>query len=91
MNFYESAVKQIIKQQEAIIGPLAFDQATKIAGIQFDVNGEVKITGNGKDVLEDLVNKYSEFFGQASVEVCREAVRETSPKVSLEDLPDILK
>ena len=91
MISYEQIVAQIIKDQEAIIGPLASDQARKVGGIQLDTNGEVKITGNGKDVLGNLVNKYSEFFGQASVEVCKEAVKEVYPGVPSEDLPDILR
>lgn len=91
MSFYEQVASQIVKDQEAIIGPLAFDQARKVNGIQIDLNGTVKIIGNGKQILNDLVKVYSEFFGQASVEVCREAVREVGSAVTKEDLPDILK
>jgi hypothetical protein len=91
MSVYEQVASQIVKDQEAIIGPLAFDQARKVNGIQIDLNGSVKINGNGKQILTDLVKVYSEFFGQASVEVCREAVREVGSEVTKEDLPDILK
>lgn len=91
MNLYEQVATQIVKDQEAVIGPLAFDQARKVAGIQIDLNGKVKISGNGKEILTSLVKVYSEFFGQASVEVCKEAVREVNPSVPKEELPDILK
>lgn len=91
MSVYEQVASQIVKDQEAIIGPLAFDQARKVNGIQIDLNGGVKINGNGKQILTDLVKIYSEFFGQASVEVCREAVREVGSVATTEDLPDILK
>lgn len=91
MSVYEQVASQIVKDQEAIIGPLAFDQARKVNGIQIDLNGGIKINGNGKQILNDLVKIYSEFFGQASVEVCREAVRELGSAATTEDLPDILK
>jgi hypothetical protein len=91
MNTYEQVAAHIIKEQESIIGPLAFDQARKVNGIQIDLAGKIKITGNGKEILEHLVRQYSELFGSASVEVCKEAVREVNPAVSSDELPDILK
>jgi hypothetical protein len=45
MSVYEQVASQIVKDQEAIIGPLAFDQARKVNGIQIDLNGSVKING----------------------------------------------
>ena len=45
----------------------------------------------GKDVLDQLVRQYSELFGRASVEVCKEAVKEVDSSISSEELPDILK
>lgn len=91
MNSYEQVAAHIIKEQESIIGPLALDQARKVSGIQVLSNNDIKIVGDGKDVIEHLVRKYSELFGAASVEVCKEAVKEVNPTISSEDLPEILK
>ena len=91
MDTYAKVAKQIIKEQESIIGPLAFDQARKVAGIQIDQTGNVSITGDGKEVLDHLVRQYSELFGRASVEVCKEAVKEVSSSIDSNDLPEILK
>lgn len=91
MNPYEQVAAHIIKEQETIIGPLAFDQARKVNGIQIDSKGHIKIIGNGKEVIDHLVHKYSELFGAASVEVCKDAIKQLTPSISAEDLPEILK
>ena len=90
MNSYELAINKIIQEQQLIIGPLAFSQAQKVEGII--INGDkIELRGNGKDVLNNLVNRYSEFFGQASIEVCKDAVRDITAKMSPEEIPDSLK
>ena len=90
MDTYTAAVSNIIKEQQAIIGPIALDQAKKVAGLQ--VSGtDVKISGNKKEVLGNLVNQYEKLFGQASVEVCKEAFEPFTDKIPATDIPDILK
>jgi hypothetical protein len=84
-------IKQIVQSQEAVIGPLAVDQARRVAGLRFESNGEAILTRNSKDVLNDLVKQYERLFGKASVEVCKDAVKEMKPHPNPEDLPDILK
>lgn len=88
---YIEAAKKIIKQQESVIGPLAVDQARKVAGLQVSETGDLSLTGNGKDILAHLVEQYEHLFGQASIEVCKDAVREVKPPIATDDLPDILK
>ncbi len=90
MDNFTAAINNIIKEQQSIIGPIALDQAKKIAGLE--VNGtDVKISGNKKEVLTNLVNQYAKLFGRASVEVCKEAFEPYSDKISSTDVPDILK
>jgi hypothetical protein len=84
-------ITKIIQEQETIIGPIAFDEARKVAGLSIGSNGDVKITGNSKDVLGHLVEQYEHLFGRASVEVCKDAIKEVSPTPAPEELPDILK
>lgn len=90
MDLYNQAVSQIIKDQQAIIGPIALDQAKKVAGLEVS-GAEVKVTGNRKDVLGNLVNQYAKLFGRASVEVCKEAFEPFSEKIPATEIPDILK
>ncbi len=90
MDPYAQGISQIIKEQQAIIGPIALDQAKKVPGLE--VNGtDIKIAGNKKEVLTNLVNQYTKLFGQASVEVCKEAFSSFAEKIPPADVPDILK
>lgn len=90
MDTYQNAISQIIKQQQMIIGPVAIDQAKKVTGLNIDDVEHVAVKGDGREVLASLVRQYSKLFGQASVEVCKDAVREIKPPLSREDLPEIL-
>ncbi len=91
MDPFAQAISKIIKEQQAIIGPIALDQAKKVSGLEVGGADDVKITGNKKEVLGNLVNQYSKLFGKASVEVCKEAFSAVSDKISPSEVPDILK
>lgn len=91
MDPYTEAVTKIIKEQQSIIGPVALDMAKKVGGIQVGSVDDVKLIGNGKEVLASLVNQYAKLFGKASVEVCKEAFRQYSDKIPQSEVPDILK
>ena len=90
MDIYTSLVAQIIKQQATVIGPLALDQARKVSGLEIMNEGEIHLNGNGREILEKLVNEYSRLFGKASIEVCKDAIKEIQPPIKSEDLPSIL-
>jgi hypothetical protein len=91
MDILAQIVQKIIQEQEKIIGPIALEQAKQIEGLSVDwERREVKLTGDEKIVLENLVKKYQLLFGKASVEVCKEAVGLVDEKVSPKNLPDIL-
>lgn len=91
MDPYVEAVSRIIKEQQSIIGPIALDQAKKVVGLQVSGADDVKITGNKKEVLSNLVDQYAKLFGGASIEVCKEAFASVSDKIASTDTPDILK
>lgn len=91
MNIYEQAIARIIQAQEGIIGPVAKDQAGKIAGIKIQPDGTIHIDGDGRLALSNVVKQFSDFFGHASVLVCRDAVHEINPAIPADALPDDLK
>ena len=92
MDPVAQAVSRIIKEQQAIIGPVALEQAQKVDGLTIDWSKhEITVFGNTKEVLGNLVNQYAKLFGKASVEVCKEAIEPISDKIPQNDLPDILK
>lgn len=84
-SIFDQISVRIIKEQELIIGPVAWDEAKKVAGLKItDQNvGIVAFDGDPKDVLNRLVAQYSRLFGKVSTEVCREAVQDL-----LAELPD---
>ena len=85
------AASEIIKAQQSIIGPIAIEQAKSVPGLKLSNLSNIKISGDGKQVLTALVNIYSNFFGKASVEVCRDAIKEIKPPVPKDDLPAVLQ
>lgn len=90
----KTVVKSIVEHQQLVIGPLAVEQANKVAGISisYGANLQVKVTGSDTEkILTELVSQYEQLFGRASVEVCRDAVKEIKPKVDSAVLPQILQ
>ncbi|MBI1872186.1 hypothetical protein HYS10_02075, partial [Candidatus Collierbacteria bacterium] len=72
-------------------GPLALEQAKKVSGLEVSSADDVKVTGNGKEVLDNLVKQYEKLFGKASIQVCKEAFEPYSDKIPANEVPDILK
>lgn len=86
-------IKVIIEHQQMVMGPLALVQANKVSGLKA-LDGDnitVEVNGDVKTVLTELVKKYEEMFGRASIEVCKDAVKEVKPPVPPDDLPEILQ
>ncbi len=91
MDIFAQLAERIIKEQESIIGPIALEQARKVPGLEVDwQKKEVKIQGDEKAAVEQLIEKYRDFFGNASVEVCRDAVKSIIDKVPQGELPPLL-
>lgn len=92
MNDTARLVTYIIKEQAAIIGPVAWQEAEKVSGLRIDINNhEVHLEGNPREVLEKLVTQYERLFGKASREVCRDAVRPYVAQISPDQLPEVLR
>jgi hypothetical protein len=92
MDIFSQLASSIIKEQETIIGPVAIEQAQKVSGLTIDsATRSVSLSGNKTEVIEQLIEKYRDLFGMASVEVCRDAVRSLLPKVPKDQLPTLLQ
>lgn len=91
IQFPQIAIR-IIKEQELVIGPLAWDEARKVAGLNFDQShNSVSMTGDSKDVINHLVAQYERIFGKASHAVCHDAVQDLIAEMSPEEIPSSLK
>ena len=95
MTTLDKIAGKIIKEQELIIGPLAWEEASSVQGLKV-VNretGEVTIEG-GKDartVIDELVSRYVDLFGRAAREACREAAVALVADLQPSEIPSSLK
>lgn len=92
MDIYSKLVEKIIIEQENIVGPLALEQAKKVSGLSINwEKKEIIFQGDHKQIVEKLVEKYQALFGQASVEVCKDAIKTFKSEVTKDMLPQILQ
>lgn len=91
MDLYAKIVVKIIQSQEAIIGPVAVEQAQLIPQLHIDWSTqEVNITDGGPKAVDMLVTQYARLFGQTSVEVCKEAAAPLLRQLQGNQLPQTL-
>jgi hypothetical protein len=92
MDVYAQIVESIIRHQEAIIGPVAVEQAQQVPDIQLDWSKhEVTIKGDPVKAVDKLVTAYKNLFGQISVEVSKEAASPLLGQVQAGHMPHMLQ
>ena len=93
MTTLQTIASRIIKEQALVIGPLAWSEAGKVQGLQIvdSKKGEVAISGDEKEVVNKLVGQFDRLFGQASHEVCRQAVASLIASLSPAEIPSSLQ
>lgn len=92
MDIFAKIAEKIIREQEGIIGPVALEQARKVAGLTINWDKhEVVLEGNKKVIVEKLVEQYEYLFGQASVEVCKHAVKDLISTIPQNQMPQFLQ
>lgn len=92
MDIYSQIAVKIISGQEAIIGPVAIEQAEQVEGMHVDWSKqEVQIEGNKVQTIENLIDKYKELFGQISVEVSKQSAASLMAKLPADGLPKTLR
>ena len=89
MSPFNNIAQSIIKEQELVIGPLAWSEARKVSGLHIDVQGnDVTLEGGDpKATIDRLVSQYERLFGRASQEVCKEAAAGITATMSRADIP----
>ena len=92
MDIYNQIAIRIIKEQELVIGPLAWIEASKVHGLKIHEQGVVDIEQEDKGVVIDgLVAKYQRLFGKASHEVCKHAVAGLLSGLTADQIPSSLR
>lgn len=84
--------EKIIKEQESVIGPIALEQAQKVKGLKVDLKShDISFEGDKTEIIENLIEQYKMLFGQASVEMCKDAVKGIIAQVPASQVPPLLK
>lgn len=92
MDIFLTMVLRIIKEQELIIGPLAWEEAGKVKGLDINLDEEtLQLKGDKKQIINSLVKQYSRLFGRASQEVCKDAVRDIIAELPKGEVPSALE
>ncbi len=92
MTIYEEIGIRMIKEQELIIGPLAWIEAAKVEGLSVHEQGVVKIDAENKlTTIDALVARFERLFGRASREVCKHAVLGLIAGLQPAEIPTSLK
>ena len=82
---------EIIQNQARIIGTVAWDEAMKVSGLTIDVkSNSLSVDGDPKIVLGQLVGRYEDLFGDASLRICKDVARKFISQVPKEQIPEIL-
>ncbi|MDB4992369.1 MAG: hypothetical protein JWL75_614 [Parcubacteria group bacterium] len=84
---------RIIKEQELIIGPIAWQEAGHVPELMLDDHTAVQISSSAPDpkmVIDQLVGRYERLFGRASREACKEAVASLLADLSPGEIPSTL-
>jgi hypothetical protein len=78
MTIYEQIALKIIREQELLMGPVAWFTAGKVVGLKIidRENGIISIESeqDASEVINNLVAQFGKLFGRAGREVCKDAV-----------------
>jgi len=95
MTIYDQIASKIIKEQELLMGPVAWYEAKKVAGLQLlDMkkgNVSIEEDKDGSVVVDDLVGRFETLFGRAGREVCKEAVSSLIADLQASKVPSRLQ
>lgn len=91
LDTYSPLAQAIIQRQELLIGPLAWEQAVAVDGLQIQDRTVLVSALDPKRAIDNLVEQFRAIFGQAAVEVSKEAVAPLLVNLSPEQVPELLK
>jgi hypothetical protein len=93
VDIYETISSKIIKEQMSLIGPIAAQVAQKVTSLTIDAHSyDVHISGSDKAAIVDaLISRFEALFGEASVEVSRDAVKSVLKDIPKDAIPSKLQ
>lgn len=90
MTKIEEIAVRIIREQELIIGPIAWSEARSVTGLHVVDKSSVTIDGDPRTTIDTLVASYERLFGRAAREACREAAASVLADLSPAEIPSSL-
>lgn len=88
---YIQIIKVITEAQSEIVGEdIALSLAQQVEGLNIKQE-TIEIQNDPIKVLEQLVHNYSNLFGNSSLEVCKQAIKDMKPTLLPQDIPAFLK
>lgn len=95
MPIHDQIALKIIKEQELLMGPVAWFEANKVKGLQI-IDREkgvlsIDTAADANVVINDLVGRFGNLFGRAGLEVCREAVSALIADLQPAQIPSSLR
>ena len=93
-NLLQEITVRIIREQELVIGPLAWIEASKVPGLSVidQRAGTILITSPDQNqVVDSLVAQYEKLFGRASHEVSKDAVKSLIANIPVAEIPSSLR
>lgn len=93
MDIYTQIAVKIIEAQEAIMGPVAVEQAQRVPSLKVDnwARHQVSVSGDGEKVIDELVGTFRRLFGQLSVEVSKESAAPLIDQLPSDRVPKALR
>lgn len=85
---------RIIREQELVIGPLAWIEAAKVPGLTIIDKraGTVFLSDiEPETIVDKLVAQYEKLFGRASHDVSRDAVKSLIANIPVGEIPSSLR
>ena len=93
-NLLQEITVRIIREQELVIGPLAWIEAAKVPGLTIidQRAGTVYLSDSEPGVvIDNLVAQYEKLFGRTSHEVSRDAVKSLIANIPVAEIPSSLR
>ena len=95
INLLQEIAVRIIREQELVIGPLAWIEAAKVPGLEIldkRTGSIVFLSDTDPSIaIDKLVAQYEKLFGRASHEVSRDAVKSLIANVPVTEIPSSLR
>jgi hypothetical protein len=93
ISIYNKILSRILKEQETILGSLAWQIAEKISGMEV-LNKEtfaIRIVGDPKAVIDNFVFRCERIFGSFARDACKQAVEYLTVEMPINDIPERLR